>query len=373
VQTGRAIMSIRAGTVLFEYDHTDEARGPRWDEDSARYIHNGDAGYKRWTVESAMWSPEFECWSYIIESDGFRAAVNGENLREAVGNEDNNAWVPSMYDGEEGKWIIHPRRANPEDVTLDDRKEVRLRLAPKTPSDLSFEMIQRDGSRKAVNAFLEGADDGLVHHELGSVHKWKRAFVARYHGAVISVLVLHFYNPAANGHEPAITRLANHESAPPNTSSWMIGKARDWAERYGYHQMATYTGVGKNGGTCYKAAGFEPSGDPAVRDATNWDRGDKESKASHPSVTIADLVAEIPEAEEPEDLKEIQQTTISATLDELAADGQTLWLRQKYVDELSPGKYDSKGPEWARRTVCDDTHVPEQDGERVLQCEATAH
>jgi hypothetical protein len=291
---------------------------------------------------------------------------------------DNNAWVPAMYDGEDdggdGKWIIHPRRANPEDVTLDDRCAVRLRLAPKTPADLTFEMIEKSGSRTAVNGFLNGADDGLVHHALGEVGKWKRAFVGRYHGAVVSTIVLHFYNPSANGSEIAITRLANHESAPPNTSSWMIAKARDWAERYGYERLATYAGVGKNAGTCYKAAGFEPEGDPVVRESTDWDRGSSNGKDSeHPTVTVSTLLDEFPSLEEPEELWSVSSVKLRRALDELADEDQQLWLRQKFVDELNPEKYASRDPEWARESVCDGTHVPSHDGIRILQCRATAH
>ncbi|WP_135666604.1 hypothetical protein [Halorhabdus rudnickae] len=40
-------------------------------------------------------------------------------------------------------------------------------------------------------------------------------------------------------------------------SSWLISKARDWAERAGYSRIAALAGVDGNRGHCYPAAGFE--------------------------------------------------------------------------------------------------------------------
>lgn len=130
---------------------------------------------------------------------------------------------------------------------------------PEGIGDLTFEKIDGRGSRKTVNAFLTGYEDGTVDHACGGVHHWKAAFVARYEGHIIAALVL---APPQNGvlaaerEEIVISRIACHPVCPKNTSSWMIAKARDWAERAGYDRIAALAGVDGNRGTCYQAAGF---------------------------------------------------------------------------------------------------------------------
>lgn len=127
-------------------------------------------------------------------------------------------------------------------------------------SELDFEAIEGRGSRKTVNAFLEGHEDGTVDHGQGGVHHWKAAFVARYEGQIVAALVLappQNGQLAAAGEEIVISRIACHPSRPMNTSSWMISKARDWAERAGYARISALAGVDGNRGSCYKGAGFE--------------------------------------------------------------------------------------------------------------------
>lgn len=124
---------------------------------------------------------------------------------------------------------------------------------------LSFEKIEGTGSRIAVNHFLEGSTDGTVDHDCGGVHHWKAAFVAKYEGDVVAALVLAPPQNgvlAASGEEIVISRIACHPSRPPNTSTWMIGHARDWAEREGYSRISSLAGVGGNRGSCYRGAGF---------------------------------------------------------------------------------------------------------------------
>lgn len=140
--------------------------------------------------------------------------------------------------------------------------------------DLTFERIQGAGAQNTVNAFLEG-ETADVDHALGGVHAWKTGFVARnVDGEIVSALVAYFYNPSQNGSELCVTRLANREDAPDNTSSWMLANARDWAREQDYDSVATYAGVGANAGTCYRAAGFHKEGEPVEREGSAWDRGE---------------------------------------------------------------------------------------------------
>jgi hypothetical protein len=321
------------GPVFYEYEHSEgEVAGPEWDPADARYHHPPAAenGYRRWTVVDIIHrhgSP-----AVLIESDERRATVSEEELRAAIGDRENPAFVQAMYAGNDDRqdesWIPHPRQAQPEAVSVGDRTAVRMRNAPVTPTELTFEKIEGQGSKTAVNQFLEGADDNLVCHKLGGVNSWKAAFVARYEGAVVSCIVLYYYNPEQNGEAISITRLANHESAPHNTSSWMISKARKWAERVGYERIVAYAGVGGNGGTCYGAAGFEAVDEPETTRGTDWSG---ESQSS----------------------------------------GET-WERQKYVYHLTPEVYEDKDASWAVETVADGVLVPGRDGMAVLQCQQRA-
>ena len=234
-----------------------------------------------------------------------RATHDLSELESAVVDRDNAAWVPALFDEhtEDGEpcWVPHPKHTEDGDVPTTD---VSLRVGPASPSELSFERVSGRGSRTEVNTFLDGADDGLVAHELGGVASWKTAFVARYDGAIVSAIVLHYYNPAQNGDAICITRLANHPSAPKNTSTWMIARARRWAERTGHERIVAYAGVGGNEGTCYRAAGFEPEGDVERVTGKDWS-GD-----------------------------------------------QQVWERRKFVDDrLDPEVYADKSASWAVETV----------------------
>jgi len=74
----------------------------------------------------------------------------------------------------------------------------------------------------------------------------------------------------------------------------MIGRARKWAERAGYKRVASYADLDLNEGKVYRAAGFDPVGEPEV-------------------VVGKDLSGD-----------------------------DTEWTRQKYVAELNPEKYAHK-------------------------------
>jgi hypothetical protein len=156
----------------------------------------------------------------------------------------------------------------PNPMNYNDRRttrwiDVRARSDipdPNHVSNLSFKKIDGRGSRKTVNAFLEGYEDGHVDHTCGGVHHWKAAFVALYEGHIIGAIVL---APPQNGvlaaerEEIVISRIACHPVRPENASTWLISHARNWVERSGYSRISALAGVGGNRGTCYEAAGFD--------------------------------------------------------------------------------------------------------------------
>lgn len=149
---------------------------------------------------------------------------------------------------------------------------------------LSFEKIDGRGSQITVNEFLEGSSDDTVHHSCGGVHHWKAAFVARYQGEIVGAIVL---APHQNGQissakeEIVISRIACHPSRPKNTSTWLISRARKWAERAGYSRISALSGVGGNRGQCYQAAGFTLEDEnPSYQDG-NGDIWHKRRYVSH--------------------------------------------------------------------------------------------
>lgn len=144
--------------------------------------------------------------------------------------------------------------------------------------ELTFEKIEGRGAQNRVNAFLEGAEDGTVHHGCGGVHHWKAAFVARYDGDIVGAIVLAPPQNgvlAAEGKEIVISRIACHPNRPHNTSTWLISRARKWAERAGYSRISSLAGVDGNEGSCYKGAGFELESEEAGYCDGNGDKWHK--------------------------------------------------------------------------------------------------
>jgi hypothetical protein len=285
------VSQIQTGTTLFELEN-------------GRYVE--------WYVVDLVWSDDGV--SAILSHGDRRATVDADELEAAVVDE-SPTWVPSMYEqGDDGELepIPHP---NHSDADADgDDVDVDLRVAPDSPTDLSFERMSGRGSRTEVNNFLEGGDDGLVNHELGGVSSWKTAFVARHDDAIVSAIVLHHYHPSTNGVEIAITRVANHPSAPKNTSSWVVARAREWAKEAGYERIATYAGVGGNAGVCYQAAGFEKAGEPVEVDGKNWS-DDHHGSDESSSWTKQKYVYEFERRETPDVVEsEIMGTCVESTI-----------------------------------------------------------
>lgn len=140
---------------------------------------------------------------------------------------------------------------------------------PPTPASVSDLLLYRekgDGSRKRVNRFLEH-----VGHKLGGVPHWKAAWTARYRDHIVSAIVLN--RPAArmvdDEKEIVIQRFAAVPNRPDNTGSWLIARARKWAELEGYERIAAHAGVAGNEGTVYKAAGFVLEG-ARMADGSGW-------------------------------------------------------------------------------------------------------
>lgn len=152
--------------------------------------------------------------------------------------------------GEKPDWRVshwEPKRVTPpplEDVT-----------------DLTVHRVCGRGSRQFVNHLLIGGPDGRIDHRLGGVAKWKAGFIATHEGHSYSVAVLaqpYTYSYDGAREELYVTRLANHPNRPPNTSSWMLARLRDWVrENTDRKRLVAIAGVDDNTGVCYRAAGFE--------------------------------------------------------------------------------------------------------------------
>ena len=127
-----------------------------------------------------------------------------------------------------------------------------ITLAPSSVADLE---LSRERSRNEVNSFLESE---VVDHQLGSIPGWKAAFGARYQDELVAVCILG--RPVARQIDAdtvvSITRFAAHPVRPANTGSWLIARARQWAQLEGYEKIIAYAGVAGNYGTIYEAAGF---------------------------------------------------------------------------------------------------------------------
>lgn len=134
----------------------------------------------------------------------------------------------------------------------------------------------RDRDMTGVNAFL---DHPLVDHGLGSVHVWKVAFTATYNGHRVAVAILS--RPAAPELDDSsiitLSRFAAHPRRPQNTASWLLAKARRWAELEGYDELRTYAGVSNdNNGTIYQASNFELD-EITEADGSGWQNRDGRS------------------------------------------------------------------------------------------------
>lgn len=94
---------------------------------------------------------------------------------------------------------------------------------------------------------------------MDAVPGWKAAFGAMYKEGIVAVVVLgrHYNKDHDTDDRLVLTRYCSREDRPPNTGSWLIARAREWAASKGYAEIVTYSGVCGNDGTLYRAAGFE--------------------------------------------------------------------------------------------------------------------
>lgn len=134
-----------------------------------------------------------------------------------------------------------------------------------SPSSLDDLELTRERTKQPVNEFLE------QRHPLGGVPGWKAAFGARYRDFLVAVVVLGrpVARAADDGTELSITRFCRRDDRPANTGSWLIARAREWADLEGYDSITAHAGVAGNYGTVYEAAGFEVS-DVTMADGRGW-------------------------------------------------------------------------------------------------------
>lgn len=137
--------------------------------------------------------------------------------------------------------------------------------APPTPSSVDDLTLTRERERQPINEFLS------QRHPLGDVPGWKACFGARYRDYLIAVVVLGrpVARHADDGTECSITRLCRREDRPANAGSWLIARARRWADLEGYQTLSAHAGVAGNYGTVYEAAGFECEG-ITMANGTGW-------------------------------------------------------------------------------------------------------
>ena len=151
---------------------------------------------------------------------------------------------------------------------MSDSVGVALPPTPNSVSDFTLVREKGDGSRKRVNRFLRR------HHPLGDVPHWIAAWSARYRDYIVAVIVLN--RPARmvdDSEEINIQRFARRDDRPANTGSWLIARARKWADLEGYSRIAAHAGVAGNYGTTYEAAGFECE-DVSIADGAGWQTRD---------------------------------------------------------------------------------------------------
>jgi len=143
---------------------------------------------------------------------------------------------------------------------------------PPTPASVSDLSLTRERSQTDVNRFLKR------HHPRGGVSFWYGCFGARYQGHLVACVVLE--RPSArmldDGTVAEITRFGIRDDRPANTGSWLIARARKWAELEGFDRLISYAGVAGNYGTTYEAAGFELD-ETTQADGSGWtNRNDRD-------------------------------------------------------------------------------------------------
>lgn len=256
----------------WSFRHTETRHG----EISAIGAERTDGTFTRLSQGHPVWSTEEVC-----SKSGMRLRETRKGRVEEIRECADGAYIALVDFGEElcradareilvsdatgGSWsVCEPpegmdfnQQSREEWVDITEETEIP---EPESTSDLTFEKIDGRGAQNTVNDFLEGYEDGTVHHGCGGVHHWKAGFVARYEGHIIGAIVLAPHQNgkiAAEGEEIVISRIACHPNRPQNTSTWLISRARKWAERAGYSRVSALAGVDGNQGSCYKGAGFE--------------------------------------------------------------------------------------------------------------------
>ena len=144
--------------------------------------------------------------------------------------------------------------------------DVQSQIAtPPSASSVDDLTVTRERSRNTVNSFLQR------HHPLGTTQFWHACFGARYQGVLVACVVLE--RPSArmldDGTVVELTRLGLRDDRPANTGSWLIARARQWADLEGFDRLIAYAGVAGNRGTVYEAAGFNCD-DIAQADGSGW-------------------------------------------------------------------------------------------------------
>lgn len=144
---------------------------------------------------------------------------------------------------------------------------------PAAPSVDALELV-RERTKQPVNEFLE------QRHPLGGVPGWKACFSGRYQDSIVGLVVVG--RPTArmadDGTELSITRFCRRDDRPANFGSWLIARARTWAELEGFDSITAHAGVAGNPGTVYEAAGFDIE-EVRMADGSGWLRhgGDRET------------------------------------------------------------------------------------------------
>lgn len=151
-------------------------------------------------------------------------------------------------------------------IPMTDGAESGGRLAqPPSPSSIDDITLVRERERQPANEFLE------QRHPLGGVPGWKACWSGRYKDSIVGLIVVGrpVARAADDGTELSITRYCRRDDRPANFGSWLIARARKWAELEGYDCISAHAGVAGNYGTVYEAAGFEVE-DVTMADGAGW-------------------------------------------------------------------------------------------------------